>query len=131
ASLLSALNTLAARPEVAGSVLAVDGNATVRSAYAAWDSNPCDVSRANNIVRAINDVVASYRNAGLPNLHYIVLLGSDEAIPMARTPDPVTLSPEENEAADLAFTTNGLTIGNALYTSAAQNNILTDGAYGA
>ena len=47
---------------------------------------------------------------------------------MAPTPDPVTLSPEENVAADLAFTTNGLTTGNALYTSAAENNILTDGS---
>jgi hypothetical protein len=130
-SLLNSLNTLVSRSEVAGSVLSVDGNAAVRNAYAAWDSNPCDVNRANNIVRAINDVVASYRNAGLPNLHYIVLLGNDEAIPMARTPDPVTLSPELNEAADLAFTTSGLMKGNALYTSAAQNNILTDGAYGA
>ena len=50
---------------------------------------------------------------------------------MARTPDPVTLSPEENVAADLAFTTSGLHAGNALYNSAAENNILTDGAYGA
>jgi hypothetical protein len=130
-SLLKALNTLAARSEVAGTVLTVDGNAAVRNAYAAWDAKPCDVNLANAVVRSINDVVASYRNAGLPNLHYIVLLGSDEALPMARTPDPVTLSPEENVAADLAFTTNGLTVGNALYTSAAQNNILTDGAYGA
>jgi hypothetical protein len=130
-SLLKALNTLAARSEVAGTVLPVDGNAAVRSAYAAWDAKPCDVNLANGVVRSINDVVASYRNAGLPSLHYIVLLGSDEALPMARTPDPVTLSPEENVASDLAFTTNGLTVGNALYTSAAQNNILTDGAYGA
>ncbi len=132
-SLLSGLNTLTARSEVAGAVLAVDGNAAVRSAYGAWDGNPCDVNLANTVVRSINDVVASYRNSttGLPNLHYIVLLGTDEAVPMARTPDPVTLSPEENAAADLAFTTNGLSTGNALYTSVAQNNILTDGAYGA
>src|SRR5262249_11885457 len=79
-------------------------------------------------------VVASYRNSatGLPSLHYIVLVGSDEAgPPTADAPDPVLLSPEENEAADLAFTTNGLTKGNALYASAAKNQILTDGAYGA
>ena len=71
-SLLSTLNTLAARSEVGGAVLAVDGSAAVRSAYAAWDASPCDVSLANTVVRSINDVVASYRNspAGLPNLHY-------------------------------------------------------------
>jgi hypothetical protein len=133
--LFTNLGTLAARPEVAGTVLQVDGNAAVRAAYAKWDATggPCDVNLANGVVRSINDVVASYRNSatGLPNLHYIVLVGSDEALPMARTPDPVTLSPEENAAADLAFTTNGLTTGNALYASAAENNILTDGAYGA
>ncbi|MFZ0342669.1 MAG: hypothetical protein WAL31_10085, partial [Gaiellaceae bacterium] len=132
-NLLNSLNTLAARSEVAGTVLDVDGNAAVRSAYSAWDATPCSTTARNNVVTAINNVVASYRNttAGLPNLHYIVLVGSDEATPMADVPDPVTLSPEENEAADLAFTTNGLTKGNALYASAAQNNILTDGAYGA
>jgi Tol biopolymer transport system component len=132
--LLNSLGTLAARSEVAGSVLFVDGNAGVRSAYSAWDSTPCDTTARNNVVRSINDVVATYRNssAGLPNLHYIVLVGSDEAgPPMADAPDPVLLSPEENEANDLAFTTNGLTNGNATYASAAQNNILTDGAYGA
>ena len=132
-NLLNSLNTLAARTEVSGTILSVDGNAAVRSAYSAWDATPCNTTARNNVVTAINNVVASYRNstAGLPNLHYIVLVGSDEATPMADVPDPVTLSPEENEAADLAFTTNGLTKGNALYASAAQNNILTDGAYGA
>jgi hypothetical protein len=133
-TLLNSLNTLAARSEVAGTVLFVDGDQGVRNAYAAWDTTPCDTNARNNVVRAINDVVASYRNSatGLPSLHYIVLVGSDEAgPPMADAPDPVLLSPEENEANDLAFTTNGLTQGNALYASAAQNNILTDGAYGA
>ncbi|HEX5174651.1 MAG TPA: PxKF domain-containing protein [Gaiellaceae bacterium] len=132
--LLNSLTTLAARSEVAGSVLFVDGDPGVRNAYAAWDATPCDTNARNNVVRSINDVVASYRNSatGLPNLHYIVLVGSDEAgPPMADAPDPVLLSPEENEANDLAFTTNGLTQGNATYASAAQNNILTDGAYGA
>jgi Tol biopolymer transport system component len=133
-TLLNSLNTLAARSEVSGTVLFVDGDPGVRSAYSAWDATPCDTTARNNVVRAINDVVASYRNSatGLPSLHYIVLVGSDEAgPPMADAPDPVLLSPEENEAADLAFTTNGLTKGNALYASAAKNQILTDGAYGA
>ena len=131
--LMNTLATITPRAEVAGTVLAVDGNAAVRMAYGNWDASPCTVNLANDVVRSINDVVATYRNSatGLPNLHYIVLIGSDEALPMARTPDPVTLSPEENAAADLAFTTNNLTAGNALYSSAAENNILTDGAYGA
>ena len=104
----------------------------MRSAYTAWDASPCNTSARNNVVQAINNVVAGYRaNNALPNLHYIVLVGSDEATPMADAPDPVLLSPEEDEASGLAFTTNGGTQGNALYASAAQNQILTDGAYGA
>ncbi|HEX6952635.1 MAG TPA: PxKF domain-containing protein [Gaiellaceae bacterium] len=133
-SMLTALGALAGRSEVSGSILYVDGDQGVRNAYSAWDATPCDTTARNNVVKAINDVVATYRNSatGLPNLHYVVLVGSDEAgPPMANTFDPVFLSPEENEASDLAFTTSGLTRGNALYASAAQNNILTDGAYGA
>ena len=105
----------------------------MRSAYSAWDATPVQHDRAQQRRQAINDVVAGVPQLdnGLPNLHYIVLVGSDEATPMADAPDPVLLSPEENEAAGLAFTTNGLTQGNALYASAAQNQILTDGAYGA
>jgi hypothetical protein len=50
---------------------------------------------------------------------------------MANSFDPVLLAGRERGFRPRAFTTNGLTKGNALYASAAQNNILTDGAYGA
>lgn len=129
----STAGSFGARPEVTGSVLDVSGSSAVSSAYSAWNAKPCDIDLRNNVVRAINDVVATYRNsaAGLPNLHYVVLLGTDESVPMAASPDPVTLSPELNEASDLAFTTNNLTSDNSLYAVAAQNYVLTDGAYGA
>ena len=126
----SPLKTVAGRPEVAGAVLPVDGNATVRAAYAAWDANPCSVDAANQVVRKINDLVATYR-AALPQLRYIVMLGSDQVLPMFRQDDLTSLSPEADEASDLAFTTNNLTAANALYASSAQNTVLTDGAYGA
>ena len=38
-----------------GSILPVDGNAAVRSAYSGWDATPCDTSARNNVVKAIND----------------------------------------------------------------------------
>jgi hypothetical protein len=124
------LATLAA--QVNGAVLSVDGDANVRAAYGNWDTaaGACSPDAANGVVRAINDVVASYRSA-LPNLRYIVLLGTDTAVPMYRQPDPTLLSPELDEAPDLAFTTSGLTAANSLYAAVAQNQILTDGAYGA
>ncbi len=126
----SPLHVVAARPEVGGAVIPVDGNATVRGAYAAWDQNPCSVDAANEVVRRINDVITTYR-AALPQLKYIVLLGTDQVIPMYRQDDMTSLSPELDEAADLAFTTNNLSAGNALYAAAAQNTVPTDGAYGA
>jgi hypothetical protein len=124
----SALSTVAT--QVGGAVLPIDGSAAVRTAYAAWDANPCAPEAANDVVRAINGVVAGYR-ATLPNLKYVVLLGTDQAIPMYRQPDLTALSPEIDNAQELAFTTNGLTQGNSTYASAALNRVLTDGAYGA
>ena len=55
-----------------------------------------------------------------PNFQFVTLLGSDEALPMARLRDLVTISNELDEASDLAFTTNGLTRANALYAAPAQ-----------
>ena len=129
----SPLNAVAA--SVGGAVLPVDGNVNVHNAYVTWDSNPCNVESANAVVRSINDLVATYRTR-LPNLKYVVLLGTDTAVPSWRQFDLSNDSPEIDEANDLAFTTRNsagqlLTKGNALYAAAAQNTILTDGAYGA
>ncbi|HEV3478450.1 MAG TPA: PxKF domain-containing protein [Gaiellaceae bacterium] len=129
-SVFSPLDDVAARAEVNGAVIPVDGDLAVRNAYAAWDDNPCSVDAANTVVRRINDVIARYR-AALPQLKYLVVLGTDEVIPMYRQDDLTSLSPELDEANDLAFTTSNLTEGNALYASAAQNTVLTDGAYAA
>ena len=126
----SPLQTVAGRAEVGGAVIPVDGDANVRAAFAAWDQSPCSVDAANEVVRRINTLIATYRTA-LPQLRYVVMLGSDQAIPMYRQDDLTSLSPEVDQASDLAFTTNNLTAGNALYASAAQNTVLTDGAYGA
>ena len=99
--------------------LDLSGSSAVRSAYSAWNSTPCSIAAANAVVQAINGVV--YRaNTGLPNFQFVTLLGSDEALPMARLRDLVTISNELDEASDLAFTTNGLTCANALYAAPAQ-----------
>ncbi len=79
-NLLSALNTLAARPEVAAPVLRSTATRPCSPRTPPGMQAPCNSARANTVVRSINDVVAGYRNSvnGLPNLHYIVLTGSDE-----------------------------------------------------
>ena len=129
-AMLASLNALSGRPEVKGAVLPVDGNLAVRQAYTAWDASPCNVEAANNVVRRINDVVTTYRNMA-PDLRYVVLLGSDDAVPMARVPDRVSISPESHFASELQFTTQNLTRGNAIYAAAALSYFLTDGGYGA
>jgi hypothetical protein len=130
----SPLNAVAT--QVGGKVLPVDGDANVRAAYAAWDQNRCSLDAANTVVRSINTLVASYR-AKYPNLKYVVLFGTDPVLPMWRQQDLTSTSPEIDEASDLAFTTvdpttgQPLAKGNAIYAAAAQNAVLTDGAYGA
>ena len=101
--------------------LDLSGSSAVCSAYSAWNSTPCSIAAANAVVQAINGVVAGYRATTVsPNFQFVTLLGSDEALPMAR---PATWSPSRtslDEASDLAFTTNGLTCANALYAAPAQ-----------
>jgi hypothetical protein len=115
---------------VGGKILPVDGDPNVRAAYANWDQNQCSIDAANGVVRSINALVATYRPK-YPNLRYVVLLGTDTALPSWRQQDLTATSPEVDEANDLAFTTSGLTKGNAIYAAAAQNAYLTDQAYGA
>jgi hypothetical protein len=117
----------AGRSDIRGAVLEVDGNAAVRAALQAWDANPCSIDAANAVVRAINAVVTTFR-AGRP-IQNVILLGTDEALPMARVPDLVSISPEFDEAIDLQFTTQNLTRANALYAAAATGHFLSDKAY--
>ncbi len=130
ATMMSDLTTLAGRPEVDGQVVPVDADAGVRQAYADWDAQPCSIDAANALVGEIKDVVEQYRNVAGPNLRYIVMVGSDEAVPLARVPDLVTLSNEQDATADLGFTLVD-NQANALYAAAAQGYILTDDAYAA
>ena len=124
----SPLNSVAS--QVGGKVLQIDGDQTVQNAYQGWDGNPCSIDAANTVVRSINNLVANYR-AKYPNLKYVVLLGTDTSLPSWRQQDLSSTSPEVDEANDLAFSTSGLTKGNAIYAAAAQNAYLTDQAYGA
>ena len=128
-AMVAAAAAVAGRPEVAGQILEVDGDAAVRAAYAAWDGAPCSIDAANDVVAAINAVVARYR-ATSPSVRNVVLLGSDDAVPMMRRLDPVTISNETDEAPDLLFTLrNGNA--NSLYAAAALGYFLSDTVYGA
>jgi len=127
-NLLTKLSTVAARADVNGAVLQVDGDAAVRTAKAAWDASPCSTAAANDVVRKINAVVARYR-AQATGVQSITIVGGDELIPMARIADLTTDANEASAVGDLIFTTNGLTRANALFASEFLGNTLTDDAY--
>jgi hypothetical protein len=125
----SILNQVASRPEVNGVVLPIDGNATVRNAYATWDASPCSIDAVNGVVRSINDVVNTYK-AALPKVKYVVVLGNDEAIPFWRQYDRGSIMPEVDEAAELELFRSDDRPANPLFAAAAQNYFLTNDAYG-
>ena len=124
---IAALNTLAGRADlgVTGAVVPVEGYPEVAEAYAAWDEdNPCSPLLANDVVTAIASRINAIR-AAHPGVQFVVIVGSDEIVPMARVPDLTQLSNERDYAEDLAFTG-----GNALRASVLTGHILTDDAYG-
>ena len=126
----AALRRCSARPEVAGALLEVDGNAAVRAAYAAWDATPCNIEAANDVVRAINDVVAQYR-ARLPELRYVVMLGSDEALPMARVQRPVDDLERDATRPATSSSRRRTSRRGTRSTPPPRAKFLTDGPYGA
>jgi hypothetical protein len=92
---------------VQGKVLDLSSVATVNTAFAAADQNPCSPATNNNVVRAINAVVDGLKNAGnnqLAGLRNMVLVGEDDIIPHARILDGTTDGNERDFAGDTYFT---------------------------
>jgi hypothetical protein len=97
--------TFLGMPNVQGAVLSLERDAGVSAAYSAWYGDYCSPEVANDVVRAINDLVDSYLNTGpgLPNLKHIVLVGPDAVLPSARIPDLVGLGNQSTEAPYVQF----------------------------
>lgn len=87
------INTVAARNDVKGVVLPVDGSAAVRAAYAYADQNPCSVEAWNAVVGEITNVVAA-KIGDNAELRHLVIVGPDHVIPQARLIDPTDLGNE-------------------------------------
>jgi uncharacterized delta-60 repeat protein len=111
--------------DVRGLVVPVDGNAAVRSDYQAWDANPCSVSAANQIVTDVNALVDGLR-AGLNDLRYVVIVGSDELIPFGRVPDRSAKANEASYGGDVAARGKD----NATSSSLSSGFLLSDNPYG-
>jgi hypothetical protein len=127
-SVINRLTTLAARPEVAGAILPVESDNAAAVAYSNWDAAPCDVSAANAVVSAINNLVDARIPAGSPqraSLQNIVLVGGDDIVPFARLDDDTSYSNEVEYAADIS---NGL-VPTPLSAAMAERKILSDDPY--
>ena len=128
----TALDALAARADVSGAVIPVEGDPDVAAAYAAWNQDPCQPTKANAVSEAITALIDSLRNVdansdGVPDidLKYGVIVGSDEIVPHARIPDLTKISNESDYAAELEFAGNS-----ALFGSLLTGHVLSDDAYG-
>jgi len=86
ASLMDKLNTLADHDDVKGHVIRLDNNSEVSKAYATWNADLSNVTKANLVTDAIRRIVLTYiqERAGL---EYVVIVGDDRAIPFRRVSD--------------------------------------------
>ena len=83
---------------VTGAIVPVDAYATVQSAYANWNANPCSVDLANDVVAAISGVIDQIRST-YPTVQNLVIVGADDQIPFARIADGASESNERDYGA--------------------------------
>jgi hypothetical protein len=91
-ALSSKLATFAARPEVAGAVVDVNGFPTVASLNAQADAHPGCPYAKNLVASAVKEIVDAYRATN--PIEYVVVVGDDDVIPFFRYPDPALLGNE-------------------------------------
>lgn len=96
--MLTAVRSLAARSDVRGAVVAIDGYRPIASAYDAWNAAPCSIPAANVTARSISDLITTVKSS-TPTIASVALVGGDDALPMARVPD-LTSSVNERTFAD-------------------------------
>jgi hypothetical protein len=119
-NVVSALTSLAGDHTlgVSGAVIPVE--ALAQSKYNAWDSNPCDVSAANDVANAIADEIAQVK-AARPHLKFVVFAGGDDQIPFFRIPDLSRIANESGFASSFGR--------NEYYGALASSDLLTDNPY--
>ncbi|MEP7215505.1 MAG: right-handed parallel beta-helix repeat-containing protein [Anaerolineaceae bacterium] len=125
ADVQASLNALVAAniPHARAAVVPIDSLPGMNTLFGTYDANPCNPEGANGVVKLITTTIASWRALN-PALDNIVILGSDELIPMARVPDVTRLSNERDYAGTFADRQG------AVWASLLSGDILTDDPYG-
>ena len=90
---------------VAGVVYPVESDSKVHAAYKDWDRDPCNPDPANAVSARIQTLVQGVR-ALHPELQNVVLVGSDDQLPMARLPDGTRISNEADYATTFGAANN-------------------------
>lgn len=98
--------------------------------YDAWDTaeGQCSTAAANNVVRAIGKVLDSMTT---PATKFVVIIGDDTQVPMARIPDGTRIANENSFGRSFITNVLGEDVGNPLVAALGGGNILTDDVYGA
>lgn len=95
--LTAKLHELANHPLVQGVVIDLSNVETINDLYALWDAASHDPLKANNVLFDTAGIHAYLRTVVLPaytGVQYLVLVGDDRVIPMARMRDNASLLPE-------------------------------------
>ncbi len=120
------LQDLANHPRVQGLVVELNVFSSLTGLYDAWDADPGDPDKANDVLFAPGGIQHYLREellATYTGVEYIVLVGDDRIIPMARIQDK-TMLPEATytDPVDGDLTAGGTSVGQAL----AQDRYLSD-----
>jgi len=125
ATLSGKLQELANHPRVQGLVIDLGNVTTIQSLYSAWDADPANASKANAVLfgpSGIHDYLTTNLLAAYSGVKYLVIVGDDRIIPMARIQDHTVLLTEPNYPAGGDLTASDTTVGQAL----AAGKYLTD-----
>jgi len=125
-NVVNAANSLIANG-YAGTVAALvplEADPSVAAAYAAFNAEPCSPAKANDVVRAIGTLLDNI-SSGRP-IQNIVILGSDQVVPMARLADPNEIANEASYASTIGYGSN-----NELLGAAINHMLLSDDPYAA
>ncbi len=126
--LLTRLEDLSNHPRVQGVVVDLGTVASLTALYASWDASPSNPDLANEVLFGTGGLQSYLRTnllAAYPGVKYLVVVGDDRAIPLARMPDGTVLLQEK------AYVTAGsITTATAVGAALNSNRYLSDDPLG-